>query len=401
MRRSLRYAAMVLTAAAVIVMTGCSSANMTTQAEAKKAAKERWANARSNIMYSMAVQQFEVGDLDKSEKTIAQAISMSPENPAYLDLAARIYLERGHLERAFHTVEQSINLDAERSESHYIMGLIFQRWQQYEPAYKEYKLAYEARPDDVSPLLAMGEMLVKLNRPDEAITLLSAKLKYFDHNPAIRVGLGRIYMLKRDMPKAVALLREATLLAPEDKTVLEQLTMAEYAAGRWPDAIDHLKALLADKNYADRADLHSALGDCYLATQRPLEARRVFMELTREHPNDVNAWIKLAECAWAVEDNVRLSQATRQVLSLSPDRHEGYLLRGMMEMRTGNKAKALPWFDRAASLATNNASPLIMKGMTLEQMGRPAEAAAAYRQALTVAPDDTRAQRLLAGVDTR
>jgi tetratricopeptide (TPR) repeat protein len=181
--------------------------------------------------------------------------------------------------------------------------------------------------------------------------------------------------------------------------VLEQLTMAEYAAGKWPDAIDHLNTLLADKQYADRADLHSALGDCYMATQRPLDARRVFMTRTRENPNDVNAWIKLAECAWAVEDEVRLSLATREVLSLSPDRYEGYLLRGMMEMRGGNKAKALPWFDRAASLASGNAAPLIMKGMTLEQMGRPAEAATAYRQALKVAPKDARAQRLLAGVD--
>jgi len=397
MRRTLRRTAMILAAAAVLVTTsGC--ATQSTQSEAKDAAKQRWAAARSNIMYSMAMQQFEVGDLEKSEKTITQALSMSPEKPRYHDLAARIFMERGQLERAIHTIEQSIALDGERSEPHYIRGLIFQRWQQYEPAYKEYKIAYEAKPDDVAPLLAMSEMLIKLNRPQEAIELLESKVDYFEHNPAIRVTLGRMYLLQRDHEKAVSLLRQASLLSPDDMGIVEQLTMAEYAAGQWPDAIEHLTKLLEHEDYAQRVDLKNALGDCYMATQQPLEARRIYMRITQEHPNDVNTWIKLAEAAWTVEDDVRFSRATQQVLSLAPKRHEGYLLRGMAQMRAGHHAKALPWFDRAASLATQSASPLIMKGMTLEQLGRRDEAAGAYRQALKIQPDDSRAQRLLAGV---
>ncbi|MBI1367437.1 MAG: tetratricopeptide repeat protein [Planctomycetes bacterium] len=397
-RNRIKWAWMLATALAVMgFVSGC--AGQPKQSEARKMARERWADARSKIMFAMAKQQFENGELDKADKTITEAISINATQAPYYDLAARILMERGQLERAYNTVGHSIELDAKRTESHYLMGVIEQRWQRYEAALEQYDTAYQCTPDDVAPLLAAAEMLVKLDRTDEAIKRLEEKRSYFENNAGLRVSLGRMYLLKRDMANATARFKEAALLAPEDMSIIEQLAMAEYADSQWADAIFHLTKLLGDPAFSDRSELKMALGDCYMATSKPVEARRVFMDLTRENPNDVNAWVKLAESAWTVGDAVRLNEAAARVQALAPERSEGYLLRGMILMRDGRSQEAIAWFDKAGQLASTNAMPWILKGITQERMGDKHAAAESYRQALRVAPNDARAQRLLVGVN--
>jgi Flp pilus assembly protein TadD len=52
-------------------------------------------------------------------------------------------------------------------------------------------------------------------------------------------------------------------------------------------------------------------------------------------------------------------------------------------------------FGRAAELAPQAAAPLILLGITYEQLGRPTAAAGAYARALQRDPGDGRARQLL------
>jgi len=387
-----------LAGAAVLIALagGCAT---TSHSEAKEQAYDRWTAARSGIQYGVAMQKFEVGDLDKAQRTIEQTIGMDPDNARYYVLAARIALEKSELERAFRHLELAVEHDPELADAHYYRGVIFQRWQQYEPALRSYEQAYEHEPDNVSGLLAAAEMLVKLNRPDEAIERLRAKLVYFEHNAAIRVAIARIYQMRRNLPEALAMYREANLLAPDDPAVLEQLAMAEYSAGEYGEAIHHLHQLLSKEELADRRDLRIALADCYQATGRPADARSILLKLVRDDDNDPNAWIKLGQAAWIVGDDARLREAANRAVALAPDRFESYLLAGMVARRGGHNDAALRQFEQAARLAPDSALPQLLKGMTLQDAGQLDAAERAYRAALRIDPQDRRAQRLLAGLE--
>lgn len=397
MGRMCRGSWMTLAALAVMTIGGCAPPKAS-MAESRQEARERWAESRSQIMYSMAKQQFEASDLDKAEKSIVQALSIDPEQAAYHELAARILMERGELEKAFHTLDRAISLNPDRAESHYYMGIVLQRWQRYDGALERYEAAYRLAPDQVSNLLAVGEMMVKLGRADAAIARLTEKMPYFEHNAAIRVAIGRLHMLQRDFPNAVDRLREASLLAPEDVTITEHLALAELAAGHHSEAAYRLKLLLAHEHYADREDLRLALGDCYVALNKLQDARAIYIEMTRNQPDDVRAWMKLGEVSVMGGDRVRLAESARRVLALAPQRYEGYMFRGIHERDNGQIDAALASFDRASQIASGNAQPLILKGMTLEQSGDRQGAAEAYQQALRVAPEDERPRRLLAAL---
>lgn len=374
---------------------GCASMP-SGHAEAKKAAEGRWHDARSGIIYSIARQQLETGDLDKAEQTINQALVSKPDQPEFHELAARIDLERGLLEKAYYKLENAIKLKPDRPEPHYLMGMVLQRWQRYQGALESYQTAFKHSPDQVGGLLAGADMLVKLDRVDEAADLLRQKLDYFENNAAIRVSLGRIQQLRHEPEKAMLSYREAATLAPDDLSIQERLAMAQCAANRPGEAICTLTDLLKQPDYTGRDDLKLTLGDCLLAVNRPIEARAIFLDLTRRNVNDVPAWIKLGQAAWIVGDLVRVEEAGRRIVALAPDRHEGCLLRGMLDQREGRLQQAIGWFDQASELAPDKAQPLILKGMAMKELGDKSGAAAAYRKAQQLAPDDPRPGQLLA-----
>lgn len=387
--------------AAIVLLNVSALAGCATQshAQAKKDAFDRWSQTRAAVMYNLAKQQFETGDLNKASQTIMTAIETKPDDPRHYELAARIAMENGQLERAHILLGEALKHDPNHAEAHYLRGVLMQRWRKYDEALASYDAAYAAKPDEVGSLLAASEMLVKLDRLDEAIDRLDAKLVYFEHNAAIRVALGRMYMLDGQHDAAARALNDAHLLSPDDLMIVEHLIRAELAAGRYASAIDRLQRLLEAGDYADRDDLRMMLADCYMAVERPGEARAIYLTLTRKNPNSVPAWIKLGQAAWIIGDVERLGQAAARVAALDPGRFEGAILMGMAAHLEGRTAQAVAYFDRAAGLDPDNTLPLILRGMTLERSGNAAAAAESYRVALTINPDDARAQQLLARID--
>lgn len=414
MRRAVVSKLMLLTLAAgsAALNSGCETG---TSKEWRKQAETRFSSHRANIHYSLAQQGFDSGDLAKAEQEIMQALETLPEEPRYHVFAARILMERGQLERSYSLLENAVKLEHERqlklnpdateeaksptlADAYYNIGVVRQRWQRYDEALEAYQRCYFHEPDRPRGLLAAAEMLVKLGRIDEAVSSLEEKLIYFENSPAIRMALGRIHMLRNDHGEALRIYREAALLSNQDPRVLESLAMAEFAAEEYGEAIYHLQILLDTEGYKDRTDLRVTLADCYLITGEPLEARTRFMELSKENPNDVTIWVKLGQAAWMVGDRVRAAEASRRITNLSPNRHEGYMLRGMIELDAGRLPTALRQFDHAANLAPDNHMPWLMRGMTLEQMGDRAGAIESYQRAAEAAPNDPRPRHLLEGL---
>lgn len=392
---------LIKTAIVIAVSTslvGCSGTKQKKFSEVKQDARDRWAETRSGVLFSVAQKQFAAGELDKAERTCAQALQASPNQAAYIELMGQISLERGNLERAMIKLDKAKSLDPQRASTWYYLGVINQRWQRYDAALENYNKAYECAPDHVTHLLASAEMLVKLDRTPEAAQRLADKLTYFDNNPAIRVGLGRIAVLQNDLSTARQYFEQASILAPEDPTIIEHLVMAEVATENYTEATYHLQKLMSRDEYANREDMKLLLGDCFLAMDKPILARVQFLEITQTHPNNIHAWIKLAQAAWFVGDRTRLDEAASRITAMAPTRYEGYLVRGMALQLDGDARGALKQFDQAHEVAPAEALPQIMRGLTLEDLNDNGGAIHAYQQASELAPNDPRPQQLLAAI---
>lgn len=397
MKRNVKlYQAITLTAAALLapLLFGCQD----TLVKEKADAKNRWYELRSSMMLDMAQQQFNTGDLTQAEKSVKDGLSIDPTHAGLHTLAGRIELERGKLERAYYLFNAAIELAPNEPEPYYYQGLVMQRWQRYEGSLAFYQKAYEREPDNASYLLACIEAMVELDQTDEAIALLESKREYFDQNAGIRAALGHLYYMKGQPDKAAEYFGQASLLDPEDAKLSQELALALSACGKYVEAAEVLQKLLNHPDNKDRADLKRELAFAYLQSDRAKEARGILQELARSPQGDVADWIKLGELCYQQDDLGGALQAASKVMNLSPERHEGYLLAGMVWQRRGNLNNALQMFDRAAQAAPTSTEPLILRGLSLQKAGRHAAAIEAYQEALKRQPEDPRARQLLSAV---
>ncbi|MBB6430034.1 tetratricopeptide repeat protein [Algisphaera agarilytica] len=392
-RQVLSLAAFMLCATSLI---GCTNSHQ----EWMDNAETRWNGIRSAAMLDMAKGQFEAGALDQAEKTINEAAAVDASNPQLHLMAGRICLERGQLERAYRLFELSKELDGNNAETYYYQGVVLQRWHQHEAALDVYKKAYELEADKANRMLAVAETYVALDRPEDAIALLEEKKFYFDQNAGLRAMLGHLYSMKNEHRLAVENFRQATMLDPENIRYQEELALAQVAANAHADAVHTLKLLLDRPEYSDRNDLKRSLASAEASLGRLDAARQIYIGLTRQDPTNTADWIRLGEICWKTEDLGGALIAANRAITLAPQRHEGYLLSGLVWQKREKFENALEMFDRAAELAPQDSTPLILRGISLQKTDRKAAAAEAYTEALKRNPEDVRAQRLLAQIDT-
>ena len=84
----------------------------------------------------------------------------------------------------------------------------------------------------------------------------------------------------------------------------------------------------------------------------------------------------------------------RQAQQLYPDDYAIAFNLGQALQRSGNDAAAVEEYKRAASLDATEPSFQMAIGMAYERLQKPAEAAAAYSEALRLAPEAPDAERV-------
>lgn len=366
-------------------------------------AYQRWNSVKSNIAIQMAEDQFNAGQLVVARKTIEDAMINDPENPGLWLMGGRIALENSELESAYKRLDKAIEHGEEKqgypkkekAKPYYFQGIVDQRWQRYDSAKERYQMAYERDVENVSYFLARVEMMVQLDELDEATRELEEKASYFDQNPTVRGLLGHIYRRQGNHEKAAMWFKQASMLAPEDMKLREEVARSLVAVQRYDEAARTLKELTETEYGKRRADLYRMLAEAYARTDKLREARAVYSDLTAMDRTSVYDWFKLGELAYRLGDDAVALQAANRLINLTPDDHRGYLLAGMVWNRRDRLDRALGMFDKAGELAPRDTTPLIMRGIALQKNDRPAAAADAYRQALEINPDDRRAKQLL------
>ncbi len=397
---TLKHTHLIVAALALVFLLTASGCNRqyATHEEAVNAAEDRWLAVRSAQKLKIAEQQFETGDLEQAETTLVEALSFDPKNAKLHLLAGRIELEKGRLERSFHRLNDAIGFDENLDEAYYFLGIVHQRWKQFDRALTNYQKAYELEADNVAYLIAVSEMYVALNQTDKAISALAGKVIYFDQNAGIRMALSQIYETQGEFELAADYMSQAALLRPDDMKIVEDLAMLQLAAKDFNAAESSLTRLINDPENAKRGELWRALGQAQVGRKHYSEARDSYLRATRIDRNDINAWIKLSEISMAQKNWSAALTAASRVISIDHARHEGYLLAGLIWQRRGEIDKALKHFDEAAKRSSDNVDALILRGITLEQAGRKQAAADAYRAASRRNPDDPRPRQLLSQV---
>ena len=107
---------------------------------------------------------------------------------------------------------------------------------------------------------------------------------------------------------------------------------------------------------------HFALGDTFFRLKQYADAEAAFTTVTELSPDDVGAWLRLAESRGAQRNWDGFETALAEAESREPDRFEIPLYRGRRLLAGGDPANALEAFAEAQSRAGSDAQRRTVAG---------------------------------------
>ncbi len=375
----------------LLVSAGCSGPSKQS-AEFKNEASQRLDALKAGTEWELARQRYESGDFDQALQGVERSIALNPQVAKTHALKGRILVEMGRTQAAMESLARAIALDPDYAEAYFYRGLIFERIARFEAALDQYQLALEANPEHAQYVIASAEMLIRLERLDEAEALLVRSSDRHEFTAGIRQTLGHISTMRGQPEKAVRYFGEAQVLAPDDLSVLEDLAMAEMEAGYYAEAESHLEDIIEgqEEDGVQRRDLMHLLARCQMEQDELIDARQTLVALTRgrEGAADALAWTGLGTIAMRYNDDDLLHDAGERLIRLRPKRYEGYYFYALWEHSQGFSDRALQTVSSAIALEENDAMPLVLKAIILSEMGRDQDAAQEAAQALTRDPNN-------------
>ncbi len=336
-----------------IILCSVSCGPTKTGKMARQKAHARMDIVNADLASQQARQQFEVGQLDAAITTINVAIDRYPEKSEYHQLRGRILLEQHKLDDARGAFETASTLHPEAAEPHYLLGILHQRWGDDEAALQSYTSACQNDSAHAQFFLAKAETLTALHRDGEAIEILTGK-HHFQHQASIPALLGQIYLRTGKATLAAQHFADSRSLGNDDPILYADLAMAEFRAGLYAECLMTLRELEITTKDGLTTLQQRVRGKSLAATGRLIQGRDICLSVTRETPQDADAWIDLGFIAWKMGDYRRLHMCGNEISKLAPSAVEGPLFIGKAAQHAGNSVLAADSLALAASLSQND-----------------------------------------------
>lgn len=342
----------ILLVAVVVSSVSCTGPSKTGQ-EARKKAHDRMDLVNADLASQQARQEFEVGQLDAAVKTIDAAIARFAHKSQYHQLRGRILLEQHRLDDARLAFETAARLNPDNAETYYLLGVLHQRWSDDEAALRSYTTACENDPSHAQFFIARAETLAALDRPDEAIALLKGGHQ-FQHQAAVPALLGQIYLRTGNPEIASRYLSDSRSLGNDNPILFADLAVAEFNSGLYAECLMTLRELELNPKQPLSPLQRRIKGKCLAATGRLVQGRDICLSITRETPQDADAWVDLGFIAWKMGDYRRLYTCGEEISRLAPARWEGPLFVGKGALESENVDLAVTSFELAQSLTEDD-----------------------------------------------
>ncbi len=313
------------------------------QSHLEAARKLQPANAR--VWIALAQTYWKLGNRAASEKAAAQAERLGPQDPAVLRSLAIYYAGRNEPAKA-----------------------------------AEYEARYAARaPEDLPAAARAMRFYLEAGQPVRAIEL-GLQAPDWQQRAEIRNLLGKAHYAEQQYPQALREFQEAIRLSPYEEAYHFDLALVLLQHHNFDTAIQVLEA--SKRIFARSAQIELALGVAHYGQGHYPEAVECFLRAASLDPSAEQPFVFLGRLLERAGD--QLPEVIKQFEALErgePKNHLGYFLHAKaLNQRMENPELAERLLRQAIALNGSFWESHYELGRVLEQPGRLAEAAEAYRR---------------------
>ncbi len=253
-----------------------------------------------------------------------------------------------------------------------------------------YRRALLLRPHYGAAQLALGDLLARTKRPDEAIALLTkaASSGSNDDRARAHVALGRAYVGKKAFDDAGSAFAKAIEYAPAAVELRVGVARAWMQSGREEDLQRALVELQKAVELApDVPQVYSALARLQEKKRDVSGAAANYERALHLDPTYAYARRRLIRLALDARDNERARGQAEELLRTAPDEPEHHFLAGLVASRIGRADDARTHYRDAIARAKGDYPEAYFNlGILEKNQNNPDAAIAAYQKAIELRP---------------
>jgi tetratricopeptide (TPR) repeat protein len=206
--------------------------------------------------------------------------------------------------------------------------------------------------------------------------------------PDLRLALGVAYYHADDYAHAIQQLSSLAALFPDDSTERREaeqvLGLSLFLAGRYADAVPLLEA--TRRWAADNLELGYVLGQAYVHTRQPDQARATFARIYGVDPESAAAHLLAAQMMIRLKFETLADAELARAVALDPRLPQLHALIGQQALFRGQLETAVQEFERELAINPANAMALYQLGDAYARQARWTAATAALQKSIWINP---------------
>ena len=379
------------------VCAGCES-----QAQSKRAARQRWDKTSARIKLMLAQQQAEAGNYDRAVKAVQECLNTDPNNAAARGLYGKLLLENGRRNEAIGQLDIALELDKKLHESWYWLGVAVEESRNYKKAYTLYKMALLLQPTNVDYILAVTDVQVAQNNYSEAEKLLTQKMSALPRDVSLKVAAAELMGRTGKNERAIELYKQAMLMTGDNGDIAESLGYCYVFSDKWDEAAEIFDSLFEKCRDEQKKKLYlQVTALCSMNGGQYGRAVNCYSQLSIEERDNADIWVKMGQAALGAGAPKRAFTCGQKALALQPGYTDAIALIGCAQYAGGDYTAALKSFERIAADKKNAGFSWLMRARCYEQLGQIYKAERAYKKALEINPRSELGDFLARGKDIR
>jgi cellulose synthase operon protein C len=346
--------------------------------------------------YQLGETYLKLKDYNRAYAELSRTTDLAPDNyPAQADLA-NLLISARDLKQAQPHLDVLHQKQPDSAQTHLAWANLYAAQGNLGLALQETQKAVAADPTSAESYLNLAVLQLRANQPDQSEISLKKAAELGPKFMSAQLALGGFYQGRGRFPEAEQQFKHAMIVDPKDPAPYAAYVRLLMQENKKADAEAFLKQTKGD--FPDNSEGYRMLGDFYFADGDLDQATAEYGSVYRDHPKDLQVkknYIQLLILKNRLDEAGKLND---EILKANPLEADALVFRGEIQLRQSDINGAVDSFQQAIKNDPSNGVAHYQLGLAYEAQNNGAQAESELRQAVSLRPDITDAQRALANL---